>query len=183
MSPNLYGATLTVSSALLAAKSILSPRRGIALVLLLFALTACEEAVEPKPPPPKTAAPIVTKPIEDVSLTLASRSAVKVIDVAGNFGDPDAKEGDRLAFTAKSSNTAIVTVSVDGSKITVTAVTLGRVDVTVTATDKDRLAAADTFKATVNAAPPPEPTEQAPVAVGSISALTLPAGPPPPPST
>ena len=143
-------------------------------VALLLVLTACQQAVEPKPP--ETVAPRVIEPIDDVALTLASPSAIRAIDVAGNFDDPDAKEGDRLTFTAKSSDAAIVTVSVDGSKITVTAVALGNTDVTVTATDKDRLTAADTFKVTVNPAPTPGPTEQAPVAVGSISAITLTVG-------
>ena len=165
-----------VQLGLIIAKRILSPRLSTTLVLLLFALTACQQAVDPDPPPPETVAPRVIKPIEDVALTLASPSAIKTIDVATNFDDPDAKEGDLLTFTAKSSDVAIVTVSVDGSKITVTAVALGNADVTVTVTDKDRLTAADTFKVTVNPAPTPGPTEQAPVAVGSISAITMTVG-------
>ena len=161
------------------AKRILPFRLGTALVLLLVALTACQEAVapdpsdSPDPPPPKTA-PRVTKPIEDVSLTLDSPSAIKVIDVAGNFDDPDAKESGRLTFSAKSSEVAIVTVSVGGSRITVTAVAVGNADVTVTATDKDGLTAEDTFKVTVTAASTPGP--QAPVAVGTIGNIILAVG-------
>ena len=145
----------------------------IATAALIFA--ACEEAVvEPKPP--KTAEPRVVKPIEDVSLRLDSPSAIKSIDVAANFDDPDAKKSDRLTFTAKSSDVAIVTVSVSGSKITVTAAAPGSAEVTVTATDKDKLTADDTFNVTVNPAPKPEPTGQAPVAVGTIGNLTLTVG-------
>ena len=178
---HLYGeastltSTVTGSSALqVLANGINSHGRCAALALLLFALTACQQAVEPKPP--ETVAPRVTGPIADVSLTLDSPSGIKAIDVTGSFDDPDAKEDDRLTFTARSSDVAIVTVSVDGSEVTVTAVAPGNADVTVTATDKDKLTATDTFQVTVNAAPPPGPTEQAPVAVGTISAITLTVG-------
>ena len=148
---------------------------GIATAALIF--TACQQAMEPKPP--TTAEPRVIRSIEDVALTLDSPVASKVIDVATNFDDPDVKEGDHLTFTAKSSAIAIVTVAVNGSKITVTAVGPGSAKVTVTATDKDKLTAEDTFKVTVNPAQPPgptEPTEQAPVAVGTIGAITLTVG-------
>ena len=97
------------------ARRILSLGRGIALVLLLFALTACEEAVEPDPPPPKTAAPKAVTPIADVSLTLGGPSAITAINVAGNFNDPD---NQTLTYAAKSSAPAVATASVAGSTVT-----------------------------------------------------------------
>ena len=145
-------------------------------VLPLFVITACQEAVETSSTPTATAEPKAIRPIEDLSLTLVGPTAIKVIDVAGNFDDPDAGQGDRLTFTAKSSDVAIVSASVNGSKITVTAVTIGTADITVTATDKDKLTAKDTFTVTVSPESAPGPTEQAPVAVGSISNMTVTVG-------
>ena len=48
--------------------------------------------------------------------------------------------------------------------------------ITVTATDEDGLTASQTFTVTVNPAPTPEPAEQTPVAVSTISNITLTVG-------
>ena len=147
--------------------------------MLLFALSACQRVVETPRAPIETAEPQAVRPIEDVSLTLVGPTATRVIDVVNNFDDSDAKGGDRLTFSAKSSDIAVATVSVEDSTITVTAVALGTADITVTATDKDRLTANDTFTVTVHdssTSGPTEPAEQAPAAVGTISNMVLTAG-------
>ncbi len=79
------------------------------------------------------------------------------VDVAAYFRDPD---GDRLAFTAQSSSTDKVRVSVSGSVVTVRGVAKGSATVTVTATDPGGLSATQTFQVTV--------ANRSPVPVGTI---------------
>ena len=67
------------------------------------------------------------------------------LDLQDYFADPD---GDPLTFTATSSDTRVVTVSVAGSTVTLNAVSAGAADVTVTAADPGGLTAAQTFRAT-----------------------------------
>ena len=98
-----------------------------------------------------------------MSLKLAGPMATKAIVVTNNFNDPDAKAGDSLDLSAKSSDETIVTVATSGMTVTVTAVALGRSrHVTVTVTDKDSLTAKDTFKVTVAASIAPEIIEKLP---------------------
>ena len=87
-----------------------------------------------------------------------------IIDVSGNFSDPD---GDTLTYTATSSDTSKVTLSLSGASITITPAGLGTATVTVTATDPDGLTATQTFS--VNATP----LNQPPVTVGTMSDQTL----------
>ena len=56
------------------------------------------------------------------------------VEVAGAFQDPD---GDVLTYGATSSATAVATVSVSGTRMTITPVAEGQTTVTVTAIDKD----------------------------------------------
>ena len=73
------------------------------------------------------------------------------VDVSSHFRDPD---GDRLSYTAASSNADIVGVSVSGSSVTVIAVARGVVTITVTARDPQGLLAQQRFEVTVpNRAP------------------------------
>ena len=72
------------------------------------------------------------------------------------FSDPD---GDSLSFAAESSDTTIVTVDVRGREIRVRAIDPGTARVTITATDSEGLAAAQSFRVTVvrgNRPPRPE---------------------------
>ena len=81
------------------------------------------------------------------------------IEVAAHFSDPD---GDTLAYTAASSDTALAAVSVSEGTVVVTGVAVGSVTVTVTATDTEGLVAEQGFAATV--------PNRAPEAVGTVAA-------------
>ena len=90
------------------------------------------------------------------------------VDVAENFSDPD---GDQLSYSAASSDTAVATIAVEGSMVTITPVAEGSATVAVTAADPDGLSAEQTIAVSVQSS-----TNQAPVAVGMIKDATLPAG-------
>ena len=68
------------------------------------------------------------------------------VDVSGNFSDPD---GDTLTYTAESSDTDKVGVSVSGATVTIRPVRVGSATVTVTATDPDGLTAEQSISVTV----------------------------------
>ena len=70
------------------------------------------------------------------------------LDAAAYFTDPDS---DPLVHTARSSNTAKATVAVSGSTVTVTGEATGSAQITVTATDPDKLSATQRFTVTVRA--------------------------------
>ena len=102
-----------------------------------------------------------------VPVTLAVGEAPVTVDVAAAFRDPD---GDRLTYGATSSAPNVATVSVSGSRVTLTPVSAGTAMVTVTATDPggSNTAATQTFTVTVTPPPnrPPEP-------VGRLAPVTL----------
>ena len=108
----------------------------------------------------KNRVPVAEGTISTQTLTLGGSAAA--LDVSGYFSDPD---GDTLAYSASSSATAKATVGVSGSTVTITAVAVGSATITVTASDAD-FSANQTFTATVV-------TNQAPTAVGTISAQTM----------
>ena len=112
-------------------------------------------------------APVTVGAISARTLTVGD-SAV-VIDVSGNFNDPD---DDDLTYSANSSNTSVATTSVSGSIVTITPVSAGNATITVTASD-DESTATQTISVTVTAAPV---ANRAPVTVGAISARTLTVG-------
>ncbi|WP_420461613.1 Ig-like domain-containing protein [Candidatus Palauibacter sp.] len=70
------------------------------------------------------------------------------VDVSSFFSDPD---GDELTYTAESSDAAVVAASIEGSRLTVTAVAEGSATVTVTAADPDGLTATQSAEVTVEA--------------------------------
>ncbi|MCY3944229.1 MAG: hypothetical protein OXG18_10800, partial [Gemmatimonadetes bacterium] len=84
-------------------------------------------------------APQAGEPIEDIEVFVGEDAQV---DVSGNFSDPD---GDALIYTATTSEPGVATASVSGSAVTVTGVSPGRADVTVTATDPGGLSAMQAF--------------------------------------
>ncbi|MDE2763963.1 MAG: Ig-like domain-containing protein [Gemmatimonadota bacterium] len=88
-------------------------------------------------------APEAGDPIPDMDVFVGDSDEV---DASDHFTDPD---GDRLTYEARSSRSAVATVSVSGSTVTVTGEATGSADVTVTARDPDGLAASDTFEVTV----------------------------------
>ncbi len=89
------------------------------------------------------------------------------LDLSDNFSDPD---GDSLAFSAETDDTAVATVSVDGSTMTIVAVGEGTATVTVTAADPEGLSAEQFFGVAVASG------NRAPKAVGEIPAQNLKAG-------
>ncbi len=112
-------------------------------ILSLFALAACGE--DPAAPVPCGALPQVTVNAGGAAAVLAC------------FNDPN---GDELAYSAISSNTAVATANLSGAPVfTVAAVTPGSVTVTIMATDPGGLAGTQTFQVIVpNRAPQPRGT-------------------------
>ena len=100
---------------------------------------------------------------------LRVRGSAAVVDVSGNFSDPD---NDPLTYSANSSNTNVATASVSGSQITITPVGAGSASITVEASDGE-FTATQTFSVTVSAAPV---ANQAPGTVGTISDRTFTVG-------
>ena len=109
--------------------------------------------------PPPNRAPLVATPIPDHALML-SGNATATIDLGRHFVDPG---GDPLAFQAASSDTGVVSASVTGNVLTLTAVSAGASDITITASDPGGLSAAQTFRATVEPAPNRGPLVSAPI--------------------
>ena len=89
------------------------------------------------------------------------------LDISNTFTDPD---GDTLGFMVETDDTAVATVSLDGSMVTLVAVGPGSAFITVTATDPDGASAAQTFAANVTQG------NRAPRAVGEIPDGVLPEG-------
>ena len=81
--------------------------------------------------------------------TLAAESSSVVVDVSGNFRDPD---NDALTYTVRSDNVRVVMVSVSGSQVTLTPQGMGVATITVTASDGE-LTAVQRFSVSVTAAP------------------------------
>ena len=86
------------------------------------------------------------------------------VDLSPYFEDPD---GDPLTYTAASSNSAVATASVSGSTVTITAVATGSATITLTARDPGDLTGTQQAGVTV------QQLNRAPLAVGTIPALTL----------
>ena len=117
---------------------------------LAVAFVACQAATpkakdpDPGPPgkdaPPAPQRPYVDVEFENVKLAVTGEMAMKTIPLGNHFVDPDRKEGDPpLTYDATSAKPDVVTASVSGSTLTLTAVAEGRARITVKATDKDGL--------------------------------------------
>ena len=117
--------------------------------------------------PTTNRAPTTVGTIPNQALRVGNSSVV--LDVSGNFSDPD---NDTLTYTASSSNTAVATASMSNSQVTITPIGLGSATITVTA-DDGSLTATQTIAATVSTAPV---TNRAPTTIGTISAQTLTVG-------
>ncbi len=157
--------------------------RGLMALGLVLAIGACGDTVEvvippdppaPEPPPPPPPPPTPNRaPVAQGTIpahTVAAGGTV-TITAAGFFTDPD---GDALAYTASSSNTAVATVAASGANVMVTGVAGGSAVVTITATDPDGLSAAHGVNINVTEEEPE--TNSPPVAVGSIPAHELEVG-------
>ena len=129
---------------------------------LLAATLACGgqegNPIAPTPPTtPANRAPRASQAIPDQDLPLGGHEQ---LDMQGYFAEPD---GEPLSFEAVSSDAGVVTVAVAGSTLTITAVSAGMADVTVTAADPAGLTAAETFRVTTE--PPPNRAPQTPAAI------------------
>ena len=138
---------------------------GGLLALLATALACGDENINPVAP---------TEPIDSNRTPRASRAIPeqtvpvgegKQLDMQGHFTDPD---GDALTFEAMSSAPPVVSVNVAGSVVTITALSAGAAEVTVTAADPGGLTAALTFRAI---AEPPD--NRAPRVAAPIADQTL----------
>ena len=94
------------------------------------------------------AVPMLSKAFEDILLPLPT-SSVRIA-LSDHFDDADMEN---LTFTAESDDTAVVTVSISGSTLTVQGVTAGSATITVTATDNHEQSVTATFMVRVNAIP------------------------------
>ena len=103
-----------------------------------------------------------------VPVTLIAGSTATSIDLSGNFFDPD---GDPLTYSAQSSDTGVVTVSVINATVIVTPVAAGVTTVVVMVQDTSGLTITQNITITVNPAP-----NRAPVVAETINPLTLTAG-------
>ena len=91
--------------------------------------------------------PQIEKPIPGDTVNVGESGSV---DVSPYFSDPD---GNRLTYTASSSDPTVVSVSVSGSKVTYTGEAGGSASVTVTAKDPGGLSVNQSFSVRVNRPP------------------------------
>ncbi len=91
-------------------------------------------------------APTATGTMDNMT-DLVENGSPQTVNVATNFSDPN----DRLTFSVVSSNTAIATVTVMDSVVTVTPVAVGTATITVTATDRAGQTAEQMFTVSVQA--------------------------------
>ena len=132
-------------------------RRDLPAVAVVVALLGCGDGTEPDP----NRAPTTRGTIPDQ--TFIEGDSVR-IDLKPYFTDPD---GDSLTYTAVSSDTGVLSVSVTGGLLTLAGEGPGTATVTVTATDPDGLKATQEFEAMV------EPRNHAPVLEDSIPEQVL----------
>ena len=114
---------------------------------LSAAASANVTVVEPNRPP-VAAVPVVSPQTAVVGDTIN-------LDVSPFFSDPDE---DALTYSANSSNTSLVTVSVAGSVVSAAAVGVGSTTLTVTATDPEGLSGSLSVPVTVEPNRPPDAT-------------------------
>ena len=99
------------------------------------------------PPPPPNRAPEVVRPMDALSLL---PGASREIDAAAAFRDRD---GDRLAYSAQSSNPAVATAAMRGAVVSVAAIAPGAAAITLRATDPRGLSAGLVFSVQVKGPP------------------------------
>ncbi|HRX69278.1 MAG TPA: T9SS type A sorting domain-containing protein, partial [Tenuifilaceae bacterium] len=104
-------------------------------------------------------APTVANPITDI--VLEEGFGTTNVDLTNVFTDTD---GDVLTYTAVSENETIVTVSIVGNALSVTEVSIGTSEITVTASDGNGGTVNESFSFTVSEIPNSAPTVANPIA-------------------
>ncbi len=150
-------------------------RRSVNLLalVLLASVASCGDPAEPDPNQP----PRAVGTIPDQILT---RGHTTTVDVSAYFDDAEAGT---LTYQVATSNAAVVTISITGSVVTLTAASVGAVAVVVTAIDSGGLAAQQGFEVAVPAPPLvglAADNLAAPESGGAVFALVLSAPPPTP---
>ncbi len=118
------------------------------------------------PPGPANQAPVVTSAMPDLSAETGAQ-----LSIAGSryFSDPD---GDELSYTGATSNPAVAAVrNVSSEVLSVTAMSHGEAEITVTATDPAELVRAQSFTFTVGDNQPPQATGSPPDLVSAPGAV------------
>ena len=110
-------------------------------------------------------APVAMGSIDSIVLKVDAQPAN--VNVANSFSDPD---GDALHYQAESSDENSVVVDVLGTVVTITPISVGTTNVSVTASDAAGLTATQSIEVKV------EEGNRAPVALGVISDITLAVG-------
>ncbi|OXM82459.1 hypothetical protein CF651_30795 [Paenibacillus rigui] len=113
---------------------------------------------------PVNHAPVVVK--APSSLTQAVKDGSKKVSLVGVFADED---GDKLAYSARSSDMGVATVAISGTDLTITPVAAGTATITVTANDGNDGSKPTMFTVTFEA---PVPENHAPVVANNISDVT-----------
>ncbi len=121
-------------------------------------------------PVPENHDPTVTASIGSQSVTLGTTGPS--IDLANRFADQD---GDSLTYTAVSSDSAVASVTVNGSQLDITPVGVGTATVTVTANDGHGGSESVTFDVTVTqiTIPVPVPVNHDPTVTASIGSQSV----------
>ena len=101
-------------------------------------------------------------------ITLTAGDSPMTVGIADKFSDPD---GDRLTYTAVSSDTAVATVTVSSATLAITPVNEGTTTVMIIVKDTHGLTATRNFTVMVNPAP-----NRAPVVARTVDPVTLTAG-------
>jgi hypothetical protein len=114
------------------------------------------------PAPNRAPVPVETIP----PVTLIADDSAKTVSVSPYFSDPD---GDTLIYTAVSTDTGVVTVALSNATLTITPVAVGATTVTVRASDGNLTAIQNIPVLVIQ-------PNRAPVAVGTVSPVTLTVG-------
>ncbi len=165
VSANTRVATIAMSNSIITITPVAEGTATVQVTASDGSLNATQTIVVLVNPPPNRA-PMASGTI--VPVTLTAGDSPTNLDVSSYFSDPD---GDRLTYTAVSSDTSRITVSMSGAIITITPVAEGTTTITVMAQDLEGLTIIQTIAVTVN--PPPN---RAPMASGTIVPVTLTAG-------
>ena len=119
-----------------------------ALVAVTALAAACGDGgTQPEPPQPNRA-PVAQGSIANQTVPVGE---TVVVSVASAFSDPD---GDGLTYAGASTAPSVARVTVSGANVTVTGVSAGTANVTVTASDPSGLSAQQGFQVTVPNRPP-----------------------------